>query len=77
MVLGRFETRSFSFMVLAENEKQAQEAMQKAWEIHCREYEADPTYYEEFKDDLCITDLPGIPCMIRDGAVLEERNERI
>lgn len=76
MVIGKFETRHYSFMVVGKDEEHVRVLMAAAWEVHARENDADPKYFEEYAGDMNMMVIPAIQwCVLRDGEVILEGDE--
>lgn len=52
MVLAHFETPNFDFHALAGSDREARQLLREAWQVHAREYEADPDYFDRYVDDV-------------------------
>jgi hypothetical protein len=68
VILASFETPNFDFVALVEREEDAEAVMEAAWQEHARQYNCDPGYFQEYKEDMCISEIAP-------GHVLRDREE--
>jgi len=66
LVLGEFDTRNFSFRVVAPTRELCRVAMREAWVRHARQTGADTDYFNTDDDDMNFTDL-RLGAVYRDG----------
>jgi hypothetical protein len=52
VILASFETPNFDFVALVEREEDAEAVMEAAWQEHARQYNCDPGYFQEYKEDI-------------------------
>ena len=64
--VGVLETKSFSFVGVAENPSALRILFSKAWRRHCEQHERNYSNWGEFKDDLAIYNMP-MNSVCRDG----------
>lgn len=69
--LVTFETRHFTFTVLAANREEGVEKLREAWKTHARQTGADPGYFDEYADD--VNSVPmTVGTVYRDGESVGE-----
>lgn len=75
MVIGEFDTRSFTFTVIGTSRKDCVRLLKKSWKTHCKQWgmDEDNHYLDQFTDlesDMRFFENIAIGEVYRDGELL-------
>lgn len=66
MVIGTYETRNFSFVIVGQDQEHVVDLMREAWRVHCQQYGAEEEYFRA--EDMNMTQTAERFVVIREGS---------